>query len=264
MTDRFREQSGYRFIEAGGSEGNIPVVCLHGILGTADEWGPTVECVASSGYRVLVPSIPFDKLPLRESNVTGVTNYVRGFVESLQLDPAVLIGNSLGGQIALRYVLDYPVSVTGLVLAGSAGMYEVPLGTSQVKREDREYLRQSAAATFFDPTHANDALIERLYNTANNRSHALRIVRLARDSQRQVLQARLGEILAPTALVWGKEDRITPPDVAEMFVSHIPNAELHFISECGHAPMIERPEAFSWHIVQFLHRVIGNGVLYPS
>ncbi len=264
MTSRLREELGYRFIEAGGRSEDVPVVCLHGILGTADEWATSVECLAAHGYRVLVPAIPFDEFPLGDSNVEGVTNYVRKFVESLCLDPAVLVGNSLGGQIALRYVLDYPRSVAGLVLAGSAGMYEVPLGKSLFRRGDREFIRKSAEVTFFDPTHANDTLVERLYNTANNHSHALRILHLARDSQRQVYQERLGEISAPTSLIWGRDDRITPPDVAEMFVSRIPNAELHFINECGHAPMIEWPSLFSSHIARFLRRMSGNGVLHPS
>ena len=264
LTNLYREELGYRFIEAGGSSSDIPVVCLHGILGTADEWLTTVECLADHGYRVIVPAIPFEKLPLTETNVKGVTKFVRTFTQSLELDPIVLVGNSLGGQIALRYQLSYPESVAGLVLAGSAGLYEVSTSKGYFRREDREYLRQSAARVFFNESHADDALIDRIYAAANNRDFALRLVRIARDSQRYQLTERLSEVSSPTALIWGREDQVTPPDVAELFASTIPNADLQYISECGHAPMIETPHLFGLHIVEFLRRVIGNGVLEPS
>ena len=218
-----------------------------------------MECLTPSKYRILVPAIPFDKFPLSDSSIQGVTDYVRSFVESLRLASAVLVGNSLGGQIALSYTLNYPESVSGLVLAGSAGMYEVSLGKSMIRRRDREFIRKSAAKVFYDPVHANDMLVERLYVIANNRGHLRRILRLARDSQRQVFHERLGEITAPTMLIWGRGDQITPSDVAKLFAESIPNAELHFIDECGHAPMIEQPSLFSDHIVRFLHQLAGVG-----
>ena len=262
LNSHFREKRGFRFIEAGAPSAERPVICLHGILGTADEWRPVVRRLAAQGHHVYVPAIPFQEFPLRSMTVIGVMEYVRSFVEALRLDPAVLVGNSLGGQVALCYVLEYPDSVIGLGLAGAAGMYEVPLGTSLIRRGDREYLRKSAAVAFFDPAHADDALVERLYDTANDRRHAIRILALARDSARRVIQERLGEITAPTMLIWGREDRITPADVAESFADAIANAELHFISNCGHAPMIEWPDVFSDHLTRFLRQVVYNGVAH--
>jgi len=264
LTARIRNILGHRFIEARGTHADLPVVCLHGILGTADEWSRAAECLAAEGYHVLAPSIPFDSVPLRELSVEGIAGYVDRFVKAMQLGPFVLAGNSLGGQIALRYVLDRPESVVGLVLAGSAGLYEVPLGTSFIPRSSKEYLRQSAAVAFYDPVHADDALVERLHEVLNNRSIASRMIRLTRDSQRQNFRKRLGEIHTPTAVIWGREDAVTPPEVAYQFASDIPNAELRFISQCGHAPMIEWPDIFGRYIAQFLRSFTSNGALHPA
>jgi len=264
LTAKIRNSPGHRFIEARGTHVELPVVCLHGILGTADEWSRAAECLAAEGYHVFVPSIPFDSVPLRELSVEGIAGYVDRFVKAMQLGPFVLAGNSLGGQIALRYVLDHPDSVVGLVLAGSAGLYEVPLGTSFITRSSKEYLRKSTAVAFYDPAHADDALVERLHKVLNNRSIASRMIRLTRDSQRQNFRERLGEIQTPTAVIWGREDAVTPPDVAYQFASDLPNAELRFISKCGHAPMIEWPNKFGQHIAQFLRNFTSDTTLHPA
>ena len=247
-------------METGSGSMGLPVVCLHGILGTAAEWGPVAESIGASGYRVIVPVIPFESIPDTPISIDTVTNFVRRFITEMDLAPMVLMGNSLGGQVAIRYVLDHPESVSALVLSGSAGLYEVTTGTSRFRRRDREYLRRRAAKTFYDPSFANDALVDRIYQTVNDRNLALRLVRLAKDSQQQAMQQYLCDITVPTSLIWGREDTITPPDVAEIFGREIPSAELYFIDKCGHAPMIETPELFSQYSVQFLERVAGNGV----
>ncbi len=262
LSDYYREQRQYKYFEAGGSASDYPIVCLHGILGNADEWMASAAYVGAHGYRTLVPMLPFKDFPLSKCTVDGVVAYVRGFMESLDLNPVVIAGNSLGGQLALRYTLSYPESVSALVLSGSAGLYEVPLGTSPIRRRDRNYIRERAQIVFFNPAHATEKLVDRISSVGSDRRYLTNIIHLGRDSQRLSLQNRLGEINAHTALIWGQNDTITPPDVAEQFLDNIPNAELHFIKECGHAPMIEHPQTFGRHVVQFLHKIKENGTLH--
>ncbi len=252
------EAHGFRFIEAGSGQGKYPVICLHGILGSAEEWAKAAATLRDMGCHVYVPTFPFDGFEFSECDVHGVVDYLRRFTLEFALDPAVFVGNSLGGQVAIAYTLNFPASVAGLVLAGSAGIEEVLLGTSTIRRMDREYLRSSAAQVFHDPVHANDTLVDRIYGVTNDRGHALRILRLARNSQNLMLQDRLSEITAPTAIIWGREDRITPPHVAEQFAQGIADSTLHFLNECGHAPMIEQPIAFGEQVARFLRQLGGD------
>ena len=264
MTYPILETYGYRYLDTGSTLDQTPIVLLHGLLGEANQWTATIDALAAHHYRVLVPVIPLDTLPLRKANMQGVVEYVRGFTEALNLDTMVLVGNSLGGQIALLYALRYPDAVVALILSGSSGIYEVEVGTTTFRRQDRDFIRERAAVTFYDPVHVTDELVEKIFNLINERNRALRILKLARSSLNESLNDHLGQIDVPTELIWGRNDRITPPDVAVAFQRSLPNADLHFIDRCGHAPMMERPEAFNELTLTFLRKIIGTSVLTPS
>ena len=253
-----QQADGFSYIDEGPASERPPVVLLHGMLGDLSNWSATVSSLAEHGHRVLVPVLPVYALPVRQTHVAGLVDYTRQFLEALALDPVILIGNSLGGHIALLYTLEYPGSVRALVLSGSSGIYEVEMGTSMLRRGDRNFIRERAALTFYDPAHATDELVDEMFEVVNDRSAALRLIRMARSAQKETVTERLPAITQPTLLVWGRNDVITPPDVAEEFRQRIPHAQLRFIDECGHAPMIEHPELFNKYTVDFLEAVSGD------
>lgn len=256
--------SSYQFVDEGPVSDLPPVVLLHGMLGDLSNWTRTIRRLSEQQYRVLVPLLPVYDLPLKQTNVSGLVRYVRGLLEVLDLDQVVLVGNSLGGHVALLYALDHPEEVAALVLSGSSGIYEVEIGTSTLRRHDRGFIRERAAMTFYDPAHATDELVDEMLAVVNNRTQALRLIKMARSAKSETLTERLHRITAPTLLIWGHDDRITPPDVAEAFQRRMPKAELRFIDQCGHAPMIEHPEAFNELTLAFLRETIGSGALVSS
>ncbi len=251
------EKHGWRYLDEGPASETPPVVLLHGMLGDVSNWTHTVAALSAKGYRVLAPMLPIYDLPLRETGVQALANHVHAFTDSVHEGPVAVAGNSLGGHVALLFALTHPGRTAALVLSGASGIYEVEMGSSVMRRRDRTFIRERAALTFFDPAHATDDLIEEIYAVVNDRARALRLIRMARAVQAETVTDRLPHITAPTLLVWGREDVITPPDVAETFACHLPNAELHFIDACGHAPMIERPEAFNAFLLDFLARALG-------
>ena len=264
MTYPIHEAYGYRYLDEGPATDRPPVVLLHGLLGEVTNWAATVGALAARGYRMLVPVLPIFDLPPNQSNLQGLVEHIRGFIETLRLQPMALSGNSLGGHIALLYALHHPEHVAALILSGSSGIYEVETGKTMFRRRDRNFIRERAALTFYDPIHVTDELVERSYDLANDRTRALQLLRLARSLQSETIADQLSEIDVPTQLIWGRDDRITPPDVAEVFLRRLPRAELHFIDRCGHAPMIERPEAFNRLALAFLHKTIGAPTLASS
>lgn len=258
-----RELDSYRYVAEGPQTDVPPIVLLHGMLGHLSNWTSTIEELPRHGYHVIAPVLPVYDLPLRNTTVTGLAEYLHGFLDALGVGPVVLVGNSLGGHVALLYALEHPDRTEALVLSGSSGIYEVHIGTSTPRRYDPQFIREKAALTFYDPIHVTDELIAEMGEIIANRGRTLRLIRMARATRDEAVTPRLHEIEAPTLLVWGKDDEITPRDVAEEFRELLPHAELYFVDECGHAPMIEQPEAFNRLTLDFLRRVIGEPEAVP-
>jgi pimeloyl-ACP methyl ester carboxylesterase len=169
-----------------------------------------------------------------------------------------LLGNSLGGHVAQLYALAHPEKIASVTLTGSSGLFESAFGTAFPKRGDYEYIKKKTADTFFDPTVASKELVDEVFGIVNDRNKAIRVVATAKSAVRHNLGDKLHNLKAPTLLIWGKQDNVTPAFVAEKFNELLPNAELHFIDECGHAPMMEKPADFNRLLDQFLERVISE------
>lgn len=258
------EANTYRYIDEGPATPLPTIVLLHGMLGNLDNWSDTIGALSNEGYRVMVPLLPVYDLPMKQTHVPGLVEYVHGFIDELELDNIVLIGNSLGGHIALLYALEQPTRVVAMILSGSSGIYEVEMGSTVLRRRDPEFIRERAALTFYDPDHVTDELVEEMRLIVNDRMRALKLIRMARSAQSETVTDQLDEIDIPTLLIWGSNDNITPPDVAEKFRSRLPQATLHFIDQCGHAPMIEHPEDFNALTLAFLRKTIGAPALAPT
>jgi len=255
MTPAPKNRDGYFYYDEGPESDRPPVVCLHGMLGEPENWFGTLAKLTRHGFRVLIPELPVYDLPIEKSDVRGLAQYVQDFLETLAVGPIVLAGNSLGGHVAILRALEFPAYTSALVLAGSSGIYEVEIGTSMMRRQDRAFIRDRAARTFFSPDHVSDHLVDRVFDIVNDRNRALRLIRMARSALRENLSGRLHRISAPTLLMWGRDDQITPPSVAEIFHRRIPRARLCYMDRCGHAPMIEKPAAFNRRLLSFLNHL---------
>lgn len=233
------------------------MLLLHGLFGGTFEWSETIPALNRNGYRVVLPIIPLDQLPDDKTNVHGAIDYVRSVVEARGLDSVTIIGNSLGGQLALLYYLRYSDSVISLILTGSSGIYEETRGATSIRRHDKEFIRERAALSFFDPDHVTASLVDGIHSIVSDRKRALRMAKIVRSSAKENLQNQLSRVRIPTQLIWGRDDQLTPPHVGATFAHYLPSAELHFIDNCGHAPMKEHPETFNALALEFLQRIVG-------
>ncbi|MGH7398005.1 MAG: alpha/beta fold hydrolase, partial [Candidatus Rokuibacteriota bacterium] len=238
----------FRWLERGAGE---PVVLLHGLIGQMQHWDAVIERLGD-GYRDIAPTLPVFHPDLGEASVVALGRHLLRFLDTLDVPRAVIGGNSLGGHVALRLALDHGERVSGLVLTGSSGLFERGFTTGVPHRPDRGWVRRKMEEVFFDPNLVTDGWVADVHRLVTTPATALRILRLARDARRDNLEGRLGEIRVPTLLVWGREDRITPPEVADRFRALIADAHLWHLSQCGHAPMLERPEPFADVLVDWL------------
>lgn len=243
-------QDGFNYCEQGNGE---PIVLLHGLFGALSNFNHLIDHF-SKHYRVLIPLLPLFERSLDETTVTGMTDYVDAFIEYKQLAKVHLIGNSLGGHIAQLYALRKPQKVATITLTGSSGLFENSLGDTYPRKGDYEYVKKKTEGTFYRPQMATKELIDEVYGIVNNREKALRIVVLAKSALRHNLRDEVPRLTMPVCLIWGRNDTITPAFVGEEFKKLLPQAELHLIDECGHAPMMEQPEKFNNVLEQFLQK----------
>ena len=214
-------------------------------MGALSNFDSTFNHFSSKGYKVLIPELPLYSLPLLKTNVKNLAKFLHSFITFKKLDKVVLLGNSLGGHIGLYFTKHYPDKVAALVLTGSSGLYENSMGDSYPKRGDRNYVTQKAQDGFYDPSIATEELIDDVYVVINDRNSLIRTLAIAKSAIRHNMAKDLPNMHQPTCLIWGKQDKVTPPEVAIDFNKLLPDSDLFWIDKCGHAAMMETPEEFN-------------------
>ncbi len=248
MELQIKQDGEYTYIDEGSGE---TMVLLHGLFGALSNWKGVVEHF-SKDYRVVIPMMPIYEMPLKTAGIGALTDFIEGFIKLKNLSNFILLGNSLGGHIALTYTLRHQEQVKKLILTGSSGLFENGMGGSYPKRGNYEYIKERVKYTFFEPETATEELIDEVFNITKSIPKCMRIVAIAKSAQRHNLAKELHIIKVPTLLVWGLNDTITPPIVAYEFEKLIENANLRFVDRCGHAPMMEHPEKFNLIVSNFL------------
>ncbi|MDX1907767.1 MAG: alpha/beta fold hydrolase [Bacteroidia bacterium] len=252
MNPEIKQEQGFQYVE----EGQGPVLLLlHGLFGALSNFTHVLDAFAGR-YRVVIPLIPIYDKTHADASVEGLTAYVEAFVEAKGLDQVILLGNSLGGHIALVYTLRNAARVRAMVLTGSSGLFESGMGTGFPKRSSYDYIRERVEYTFYAPATATRELVDEVFEVVSDNFKTLRILKIARSAQRHNMREDIPQIQVPTLLIWGLNDNITPPRVAHEFNYLIRGSELFFIDKCGHAAMMEQPGYFNQLVSDFLKKYI--------
>ena len=251
MSYEIKQDGKFKFIEEGEGE---TLILLHGLFGALSNFNDLIEHFRRT-HKVVVPILPLLDLDLLHTSVGGLQKFVHRFVEQRGYRDIHLLGNSLGGHVALIYILKNPDRIKSLILSGSSGLFENGMGDTYPKRGDKEYIRNKTALTFYDPAMATEELVNEVFEITNNRLKVIKIIALAKSAIRNNLGEEISQVKQPTCLIWGNNDTITPPFVGKEFHRLIPNSELHFIDKCGHAPMMEVPDEFNKILEHFLAKL---------
>ena len=247
------DTDGFRY-RAHGPIGGPTVMLLPGLFGSQLNFSRVLPHL-DGAYRVITPELPLFDMPIRELSLQRLVEYCEQLIDHLDLADLHLVGNSLGGHIALLYTLANPDRVASLTLSGSSGLYESALGTTLPRRGDLDFLERKIRETFYDSAHVTPEMVESIAEMVSDRNKAIRIVATAKSAVRQNLTEKLHQINTPTLLIWGADDNVTPAFVGEQFEELIDNAQLVIFPQCGHAAMIEYPELFANHLKTFIESV---------
>ncbi|GAB3219781.1 alpha/beta fold hydrolase [Spirosoma arcticum] len=250
MNYQIREEAGFRYVDEGQGE---VLLLLHGLFGALSNWDSVIGTF-SDRYRVVIPLLPIYEIPIRQASLEGLLTFVQKFVVQKSLQDLTLLGNSLGGHLALLYAFNNPDQVRRLVLTGSSGLFENGMGGSFPKRGSYDYIAERVAYTFYDPKVASKELIDEVFGITSSIPKCMSIVGIAKSAQRNNVAKDLYRIQVPTLLVWGLNDTITPAEVGHEFNRLIAHSELYFIDECCHAPMMECPDRFNELLENWLVR----------
>lgn len=252
----------FDYLQAGSKSSPTAVVFLHGLFGSPDNWRPILEALADE-YYCLAPQLPIDPRPHRRPqdfrSIHQLTDFVASFWEEVGLGRAVLCGNSLGGQVAIDFCRRYPERAERLVLTGSAGLFERNLSGGKLPKVTREFIREKAREIFYDPDPiVTDEKVADVQRMLSDRQYVRFLLRVAKATRNYNVRADLSKLRLPTLVLWGQDDRITPPSVAREFYEHLPHARLVFLERCGHSPPLERPQAFSRALRAFLKSPLSS------
>lgn len=242
MLINLKKTKKYSYLEEG--EG-VPIVLLHGLMGELSNFESLTKHFSKVGFKVYAPELPIYSYPILSTNVTSFAKFVAKFLKDIVGEPAILLGNSLGGHLGLITTIKNPDLVKALCLTGSSGLYERSFGDTFPKRGSYDYVLKKTQEVFYDPEVATKEIVDDVFETVNDRKKAIKTLYIARSAIKSNLKRELKMIKTPVCLIWGKQDNVTPPEVAVEFNQEIENSTLYWIDKCGHAPMMEHPEEFN-------------------
>lgn len=251
MLYHIKEEGEFKYIDEG--DGQVMLV-LHGLFGALSNFDDVINGFRDR-CRIVIPVMPIYDMPMRLASLEGLLAFIERFLNFKGLDNVLVLGNSLGGHVGLLYTLAHPENVKALVLTGSSGLFENTMGGSFPKRGSYDYIKERVEYTFYKPETATKELIDEVFDITSSIPKCMNIVQIAKSAQRHNMAKDIQSITAPTCLIWGLNDTITPPHVGHEFNRLIPNSELHFIDHCCHAPMMEQPERFNEILSGFLDKL---------
>ena len=280
FADRYVDVEGVRTRYWLAGERGQPLVLIHGLGASAEIWQYNVDALASR-YRVYVPDLPgfggTDEPERMSYSPEGYSRFLMGFMNTLGMGRAALVGHSLGGGVALRAVLDHPGLVERMILVSSAGLgreVSLPLRMASLPFFERVFVKPPlwVFKRFLRRLVYDSAVITpefaRLYydlffqpKTIHAFAEILRAIctlRGARPGIVEPIRKGLGTIRTPTLVIWGRQDRILPSSQAFDAAARIPGARLHVFEHCGHMPNVEYPEEFNRLVLEFLDEERGS------
>ena len=249
MKNNLRKEGKFSYVEEG--EGT-PIVILHGLMGGLSNFTGVMDFFPKNGYKVVIVDLPIYSMPLIKTSVANFAKHLKEFIDFKGFEEVILLGNSLGGHIALLATKMFPEVVKALVITGSSGLYESAMGESYPKRGDYDYIKKKAENVFYDPKIATKEIVDDVFESVNDRNKLIKTLAIAKSAIRHNMSKDLPKMQTPTCIIWGRNDNVTPPEVAEDFYRLLPDADLFWIEKCGHAAMMEHPEPFNEILYKWL------------
>jgi pimeloyl-ACP methyl ester carboxylesterase len=275
MQEKYIDVNGIRTRYASAGDKRPALILLHGLGASLESWWYNVDALGEH-FRVIAPDIVYfgkSAKPQREPDQLAFVEFTMGLMDTMGIERAVLVGNSMGGAIAAKAAMMYPERVPALVLVNAAGFGQEVAWWLRLRsvidarpqgKPPAWLIRIGLKQIFDDPDRVSGDVIEKLVAMDQDpeaQAAYRRVLTLGVDWRglkpemlREIRDAA-HQISVPTLIVWGKQDRVVPVRHAKVAHSKIPNARLHLFDNCGHTPQLEYPEEFNTLIRDFVHEM---------
>lgn len=261
------------YYQRAGSGGR-PMVLAHGFGASSFSWRANLRPIADAGYTVYALDLRgfglSDKSWAGDMAHAAQADRLKAFMDALGLDRAVLAGNSMGGNIIAHFALKYPERVRGLILVDAAvygghlggGWVAALLGVPPLRRWGQIAVRLALAddkrnaatlkSAWFDSTKVTPDILTGYRRALQTADWDVSLLAMIRDGATNNISARLGEITAPTLIIWGEHDTWISPDKGPQLARDIAGSKLIVIPNAGHVPHEEQPEEFNRVVIEFV------------
>jgi pimeloyl-ACP methyl ester carboxylesterase len=249
--------------------GTLPIVMLHGTESWSFTWRATLQALgADTRFRAYAPDMRgfgfTERAPDTLYNLEGYAEHIEEFIDTLRLDDPILVGSSLGGEVALKIALNRPGRIRGLVLvdpylggtsrlrAGLTRLVVPPFDTTTVRARERWLLRSDLSLRYFDPGSVNlDEVVTNVRKALDQRGAENALIEMSRTPSTPISQEDLARLVLPTLIVWGQQDQIVPVAQAHPLSAAIPGSRLLIYARTGHLPQEEQRERFAADLREF-------------
>jgi len=252
-----------RMIDSGNG---TPVVFIHGIGASLYSWRHQLPPVLSAGYRVIAfdnRGFGFSEQPAHGYHNADYVRLVLALLDSLGIASAVLVGHSMGGEIAAEVALTHPDRVRGLVLLDAAGygvrwpgvlkMARWPfIGAVVTTFRGRWFTKRILQSTFADPDNVTEGDVDQYYAPVPQRGFGRALRGVLREFRFDSLGGQLGRVQTPTLILWGDADRWIPLRDGAQFARELPRSEFVVIERSGHNVAEESPDRVNRLLLEFL------------
>ncbi|MEM4285309.1 MAG: alpha/beta fold hydrolase [Candidatus Nitrosocaldus sp.] len=263
MEDKYAVINNYRirYLEEGSGPN---LILVHGLGGSSSSWINNISNLAQDNHVYALDMLGFGRSdkPKIDYTIELFVDMLNGFMDTLAIDKASMIGSSLGGQIVAEYALNHPERVDRLILVAPAGFTPKTFkGTSTLRNYTRIFNAKSKDGLkhLLERVHGtsiDDEYLEWMYEyiRMDNAKHAF-LSALRNSAKAERLSRRLRKSLESASIramiIWGKEDKIIPVKYAEQFID-MPNCRLILLENCGHRPHVEASSLFNEYVRLFL------------
>jgi 2-hydroxy-6-oxonona-2,4-dienedioate hydrolase len=235
------------------------VILIHGLGADSRHWAANVGALAEKFRVIAIDQIGYgqsDK-PLMRYTVENFVDYLHGFFEAAKIPQASLVGNSLGGWVALDFTLRHPQMVEKLVLVDAAGLR--PTEALKMPEGGLKPLSLLNIHWFFDLMQANKEwattdlgpqAFERHVQNGDTYTIASSVAEMA--TGREFEDRKLKKVHAPTLIIWGRDDMLIPLAMGEQFHKEIAGSQMIVMEGTGHIPMVGKPAEFNQAVANFL------------
>ncbi|WP_108809837.1 alpha/beta fold hydrolase [Sphingorhabdus sp. Alg231-15] len=250
----------------GGRRDGVPMVLLHGFGGDKDNWSIYAPHITKH-LRLIAPDLPGfgenDRSLDRDYDIASQVHRLSAFLDAMNIPQCHIGGNSMGGFIALQFAMEYPDKVSSLTLFNNAGVVGVDKSELAIAAEKGENslaltdladvdrlmafisykpvpMPKNFKKIFFAEAEAHRELLDKIF------------WQIAGAGINNPLNDRLGEIAAPTLIIWGRHDRLIDVSCVSVLETGIRNSESFILEETGHVPMIEKPKETAARHIAFL------------